>query len=285
MAREATVHWHSGIELFARICHVTTDLATDDPLSLQHIRILGTRVHMVQIPDVVALLMQWVADRSRPRWVVVADMHAIIEAHKRPAFRAKIETADLTVPDGISLVKVARRKGVPLKRRVAGTDLMRAFFAVSQEQGLKHFFFGDTDETLACLREKLATAYPGMVIADCYSPPFRSVTPDEDADMIRRINEARPDVLWVGLGLPKQEQWIYEHRSRLNVPVVLGVGAAFKFLAGTVRRAPGWLGDLGLEWLWRLAHEPRRLWRRVMIEGPQFVGHVMLELSGLRRYS
>ena len=91
--------------------------------------------------------------------------------------------------------------------------------------------------------------------------------------MIRRINEARPDVLWVGLGLPKQEQWIYEHRSRLNVPVVLGVGAAFKFLAGTVRRAPGWLGDLGLEWLWRLAHEPRRLWRRVMIEGPQFVGH------------
>src|SRR5262245_47322839 len=111
---------------------VTTDLVTDDPLSLQHIRILGTRVHMVQIPDVVTLLMQWVADRSRTRWVVVADMHAIIEAHKRPSFRAKIETADLTVPDGISLVKVARRKGVPLKRRVAGTDLMHAFFAASQ---------------------------------------------------------------------------------------------------------------------------------------------------------
>jgi N-acetylglucosaminyldiphosphoundecaprenol N-acetyl-beta-D-mannosaminyltransferase len=265
---------------------MTTDRQIPGARAIQQIRILGTPVHMVQIPDVVGLMMQWVAgDRSCPHWIVVADMHAIIEAHKRPAFRSKIETADLTVPDGISLIQVARRKGVPLAKRVAGTDLMNAFFAASQTRGLKHFFFGDTNGTLVRLRQNLVQSYPGMVIADCYSPPFRPVTPEEDAEMIRRINDARPDVLWVGLGLPKQEQWIYDHRAQLHVPVVLGVGAAFKFLAGTVQRAPGWLGDLGLEWLWRLAHEPRRLWRRVMIEGPQFVGHVVLELSGLRRYS
>ena len=265
---------------------MTAELAVSEHALIRQIRILGTPVHMVQISDVVGLMMQWVAgDRARPHWVVVADMHAIVESYKRPEFRSKIETADLTVPDGISLVKVARCKGVPLQKRVAGTDLMKAFFAASQARALKHFFFGDTDETLARLREKLAQSYPGMVIVGCYSPPFRSITPEEDAAMIRRINEARPDILWVGLGLPKQEQWIYDHRAQLDVPVVLGVGAAFKFLAGTVQRAPGWLGDLGLEWLWRLAHEPRRLWRRVIIEGPQFVGHVALELSGLRKYS
>lgn len=103
--------------------------------------------------------------------------------------------------------------------------------------------------------------------------------------LIAKINDAKPDVLWVGLGLPKQERWIFEHREQLRVPVVVGVGAAFKFLAGTVRRAPAWVGDHGFEWLWRLAHEPKRIWRRVLIAGPQFVGHVVLELAGLRKYN
>ena len=265
---------------------MTAEVAVSERPPIQQIRILGIPVHMVQIPDVVALMTDWITHhRDRTHWVVVADMHAIIEAHKRPMFRSKIETADLTVPDGISLIKVARRKGVPLKTRVTGTDLMKAFFAHHQHTGVKHFFFGDTDHTLTRLRAKLGETYPGMIIADCYSPPFRPMTPEEDAAMIQRINDARPDVLWVGLGLPKQEQWIYDHRAQLHVPLVLGVGAAFKFLAGTVTRAPGWVGEFGLEWLWRFAHEPRRLWRRIMIEGFQFVGHVVLELSGLRKYS
>jgi N-acetylglucosaminyldiphosphoundecaprenol N-acetyl-beta-D-mannosaminyltransferase len=265
---------------------VRPELAAGERPSIQQIRILGIPVHMVQIPDVVALMTDWIThERDRLHWIVVADMHAIIEAHKRREFRSKIETADLTVPDGISLIKVARRKGVPLKTRVTGTDLMKAFFSRHQHSGMKHFFFGDTDETLARLRKRLEQTYSGITIADCYAPPFRSLSIEEDAAVIRRINEAQPDVLWVGLGLPKQEQWIYTHRAQLNVPLVLGVGAAFKFLAGTVTRAPGWIGELGLEWLWRFAHEPRRLWRRIIIEGPQFVGHVALELSGLRKYS
>jgi len=250
------------------------------------IRILGVPVHMVQIPDVVGLMTDWAGhEQARPRWIVVADMHAIIEAHKRSEFRAMIRTADLTVPDGISLIKVARRKGVPLRTRVAGTDLMKAFFRHTQQSGLTHYFYGDTEETLTHLVRKLGENFPGTAIAGTYSPPFRPLTAEEDEAVIRRINEARPDVLWVGLGLPKQERWIYEHRDRLDVPLVLGVGAALKFLAGTVQRAPDWVGELGLEWLWRFAHEPRRLWKRVMIEGPQFVGLVALELSGFRKFS
>lgn len=265
---------------------MSTELAVKERMAIQQIRILGIPVHMVQIPKVVELMTDWIVrERHRTHWVVVADMHAIIHAYNQRDFRAKIETADLTVPDGVSLIKVARRKGVPLKTRVTGTDLMKAFFAHHQQTGIKHFFFGDTDQTLAVLQDKLEAAYPGMIIADRYSPPFRPLTPEEDAAIVRRINRAQPDVLWVGLGLPKQEQWIYDHRAQLNVPLVLGVGAAFKFLAGTVQRAPAWVGELGLEWLWRFAHEPRRLWRRIMIEGPQFVGHVALELSGLKKYS
>jgi len=256
------------------------------PAAMSQIRVLGVPVHMVQIPEVVSLMTEWAThEQERPRWIVVADMHAIFEAHKQPAFGAMIRQADLTVPDGISLIKVARRKGVPLRTRVAGTDLMKAFFKHTQGSGLTHYFYGDTPRTLTQLGLKLRDEFPGTAIAGWHSPPFRPMTAQEDEAIIREINRAGPDVLWVGLGLPKQEQWIYEHLDRLEVPLILGVGAAFKFLAGTVQRAPAWVGELGLEWLWRFACEPRRLWKRIMIEGPQFVGLVALELAGWRKFS
>jgi N-acetylglucosaminyldiphosphoundecaprenol N-acetyl-beta-D-mannosaminyltransferase len=248
--------------------------------------VLGVPVHAVQIPEVVSLMRDWTAHgRGRPRWIVAADMHAIVEAHNRPEFRAILRRADLVVPDGISLIKVARYKGVPLSKRVAGADLMREFFRYTQGAGLAHYFYGDTSQTLAQLCRRLREEFPGTVVAGSHSPPFRPLTEEEDDAVVREINRARPDVLWVGLGLPKQERWIFEHLDRLDVPLVLGVGAAFKFLAGTVRRAPAWVGELGLEWLWRFACEPRRLWKRVMIEGPQFVGLVALDLAGWRKFS
>jgi N-acetylglucosaminyldiphosphoundecaprenol N-acetyl-beta-D-mannosaminyltransferase len=248
--------------------------------------IAGLPVHMVQIPEVVSLMTDWVCfDRRRAHWIVVADMHAVVEAHRRIEFRRMLDDADLIVPDGIGLVRVAQWKGVPLRARVAGTDLMKAFFTHTKDMGLRHYFLGDTVETLNLLQSNLERTYPGFTIAGTCSPPFRSLTPDEDDAIVRQINDANPDVLWVGLGLPKQERWIFEHRHRLNVPLVLGVGAAFKFLAGTVRRAPDWVGELGFEWLWRFAHEPRRLWKRIMIEGPQFVRLVLLELAGWRQFS
>jgi N-acetylglucosaminyldiphosphoundecaprenol N-acetyl-beta-D-mannosaminyltransferase len=248
--------------------------------------IVGLPVHMIQIPEVVSLMTDWVCfDRGRAHWIVVADMHAVVEAHQRVEFRRMLDHADLIVPDGIGLVRVAQWKGVPLRARVAGTDLMKAFFTRTKDMGIGHYFLGDTAETLSLLQTNLERTYPGFTIAGICSPPFRSLTPDENDAIVQRINDTNPDVLWVGLGLPKQERWIFEHRHRLNVPLVLGVGAAFKFLAGTVQRAPAWIGELGFEWMWRFAHEPRRLWKRIMVEGPQFVGLVVLELAGWRRFS
>jgi len=116
------------------------------------------------------------------------------------------------------------------------------------------------------------------------SPPFRALAPEEDAAIVALINDSRPDVLWVGLGLPKQERWIHEHLDRLRVPVIVGVGAAFGFASGRVSRAPEWIGRLGFEWVWRLAAEPRKLWRRDLLDGPRFLFHAFLETAGLRKY-
>jgi N-acetylglucosaminyldiphosphoundecaprenol N-acetyl-beta-D-mannosaminyltransferase len=260
-----------------------------EPFNTAHLpclSIIGLPVHMVQIPEVVSLMTDWVCvDRRRCRWIVVADMHAVIEAHQRVEFRRMLDQADLIVPDGIGLVRVAQCKGASIQARVAGTDLMKAFFARTHGMGISHFFLGDTQETLRRLEANLERAYAGMTIAGSYSPPFRPLHSDEDEAIVQLINDTGPDVLWVGLGLPKQERWIFEHRHRLNVPLVLGVGAAFKFLAGTVNRAPDCVGQWGFEWLWRFAREPRRLWRRVMIDAPQFVGLASLDVTGLRKFS
>jgi N-acetylglucosaminyldiphosphoundecaprenol N-acetyl-beta-D-mannosaminyltransferase len=168
-------------------------------------------------------------------------------------------------------------------KRTPGAELMQAFFKVADKKGYRSFFYGDTEHTLVELRKKLATDYPGHEIAGTFSPPFRPLTQKEDQAVIQMINAAHPDVLWVALGLPKQERWIYERRYRLKVPIAIGVGAAFAFVSGDVRRVPEWIGDCGLEWLWRFIQEPAKLWKRDLIDGPRFLWHASLELVRERR--
>jgi len=252
---------------------------------LPMLKILGSRVHMVQLADVIGVIEQWIREPDgRCRRIVVTGFHGIWEAYKHPDFRRILNSADLWVPDGIAPVWVARRRGFRHAQRTPGADVMQAFFERANGKGYSSFFYGDTEEALAALREKLGRLYPGHRVAGTLSPPFRPVTPQEDEAQMKTINDARPDVLWVGLGLPKQDEWIFEHRNQLHVPIAAGVGAAFGFLSGRVRRAPAWMGDHGLEWLWRLIQQPRKLWRRDLLEGPRFLAHVLLELSGLREY-
>lgn len=249
------------------------------------IRILGTRVCMVQIPEVVGLMEYWIeAERSECHWIVVTGMHGVIEGHKDRKFQAILNSADLFIPDGFSLIWIARRRGFPLRERASGSELMRECCSLAASKGYRNFFYGDTEETLQLLTTRLKEDLPDLQVVGLYSPPFRPLSPEEDAEIVRRINEARPDILWVGLGLPKQERWIFEHRDRLKVPVAVGVGAAFKFISGQVRRAPAWVGNHGLEWLWRFLHEPRKLWRRALLDVPRFICLALLELSGLKRY-
>jgi N-acetylglucosaminyldiphosphoundecaprenol N-acetyl-beta-D-mannosaminyltransferase len=162
--------------------------------------------------------------------------------------------------------------------------LLWQFSELAHRHRYKYFFLGDTEETLAQLSDKLISEFPNLKVVGCSSPPFRPWTPEEDEAMVNMINRAGADVLWVGLGMPKQEQWISDHRDVLRVPVAVGAGASLKFLSGAVPRAPALICNLGFEWLWRLAQEPRRVWRRVLIDAPRFIVLVSLQMTGLRKY-
>ncbi len=239
--------------------------------NIPSMEVLGNKIDLVQIPDVIELMDFWIQqERETTHWIVNTGMHGVMEAKKSEAFKQMLKRCNLWTPDGISLVWLARLNGFKLKRRVAGPDLFHQFLMHSNAKGYKHYFYGDTGETLEALKKKLSEKTPNIKM-EAFSPPFRKLSAEEDAQVLRNINEAKPDVLWVGLGLPKQETWIFEHKDRLQVPVIVGVGAAFKFEAGTVKRAPAWMGNMGFEWLWRLFQEPKRVWRRVFVDAPQFV--------------
>jgi N-acetylglucosaminyldiphosphoundecaprenol N-acetyl-beta-D-mannosaminyltransferase len=250
-----------------------------------YIHILGNRVHMVEIPDVVELMEYWIeSEPHRCHHVVNTGMHGIMAAHRDPEFKAVLNGADLFAPDGMLVLLIARLRGFPLAKNKTGPELMWEFGRIANEKGYKYFIFGDTEDTLLLLAAKLTAAFPGLKIVGSYAPPFRPLTPEEDEAIVGAINRVAPDILWVGLGAPKQERWIFKHRDRLRVPVVVGVGASFKYLSGKAQRAPAWMRNHGFEWLWRLLQEPGRMWRRVLIDAPHFIGLVALELSGLKKY-
>lgn len=242
------------------------------------IEILGANVDHVTMGSAVEQITHWIAHPSdRTRFVVAAGFHGLWIGHQDPKFLSVLNSADLFCPDGIAPVWLSRLRGDPLPARVPGPDLMTSVLEKADQKGYASFFFGDKTNTLEALRHRLETQFQGHRIAGMISPPFRPLTRLEDEENVRRINEAQPDILWVGLGLPKQEVWIHQHLDRLNVPVAIGVGAAFGFLSGKVRRAPQRIGDAGFEWAWRLAAEPGKLWRRDLIDGPRFLFHALVD--------
>ncbi len=245
--------------------------------------VIGTSVHAVQFDDVILILEQWIAEGKQAHFVSVANVHVVTEARRNASFREVIEATDLCVPDGTPLIWVGRRHGYPLRRRVYGPDLLIEFCRSTAHRGYRHFFYGGAPGVADNLAQQLQTKFPGVAIAGTYSPPFRPLTPEEDAGAVRMINEADPDVLWVGLGAPKQERWIYEHLPVLRVPAVLAVGQAFDIHSGRVRPAPAWMANHGLEWLYRLVKEPRRLWRRYLVYNTEFLCYLLLDSLSPRR--
>jgi len=251
------------------------------PASEPSVSVLGSRVHLVSADRAVDHIEHWIDARDgHCRRVVVTGFHGLWEAHRNPALASILNSAELWAPDGIIPVWVARLRGHRNVERTPGAEIMEEFFVRSNARGYSSYFYGDTSETLSALRERLSRDYPGHRIAGAFSPPFRPLTPAEDREIVDRINAARPDVLWVGLGMPKQDIWIHERLNRLNVPVAIGVGAAFAFVAGTVQRCPDWIGRLGFEWVYRFLKEPKKLWRRDLIDGPRFLLRLGLEIVG-----
>ncbi len=247
-----------------------------DVTQLPHVDILGNRIHLIDTALAVDYIEDWVDHpRTKPARMIVTGFHGLHCAMEDPAFKAILGQAELFVPDGIAPIWIARRLGKNVSGRVTGAELMRCYFERADKKGYSSFFFGDTVETLTKLRRTLKENYPGHKIAGMYSPPFREHKQEEKQAMIDTINQARPDVLWVGLGLPKQERWIAENYHKLNVPVAIGVGAAFGFHSGQIKRVPKRVGDAGFEWVWRFLAEPKKLWRRDAIDGPRFIARII----------
>lgn len=256
------------------------ELPPDSGSGTARFPVLGVGVSAVQIPQVIEILQRWILERSGPHYVAVTGMHGVTEAQYDPQFRAILRRADLVVPDGMPLVWIGRWRGFPLKRRVYGPELMATFFEQTGDR-YRHFFYGGGPGVAERLSQVAGQRY-GIRVVGTYCPPFRQLTPEEDSAAMQVIEDARPDCLWIGLSTPKQERWMYEHLSKLSVPVMLGVGAAFDLNAGTLKQAPSWMRENGLEWLFRLAAEPTRLWRRYVISGSRFAWNVSLELLGLK---
>lgn len=245
--------------------------------------ILGVGIHAITLAETVNRLSGWIDARHR-HYVSACTVHTVMECRRSPAMRRAVNGAGLAVPDGMPLVWLARRlSGVDVSR-VYGPDLLRAMCAHSVTAGYSHYFYGGAPGVAAALAQNLHQRFPGLRVAGHYSPPYRPAYAPEEPAVIEQINTAAPDIIWVGLGTPKQDLWMAAHRAQLAAPVLVGVGAAFDFFTGRVAQAPGWMQSSGLEWLFRLSQEPRRLWYRYLVYNPLFVSLVALQLVGLKKY-
>jgi N-acetylglucosaminyldiphosphoundecaprenol N-acetyl-beta-D-mannosaminyltransferase len=231
--------------------------------------ILGVRIHATTYTEATEQIIEW-AQEERARAIFAANVHMLMEGYDDPGFRAILNSADLVTPDGMPLVWGLRIAGLGDAERVYGPRLMLRVCAAAASHGVPIGLYGGAPDTLDILRTTLLDRFPGLSIPYAWSPPFRPLADDERSDMVASIRASGARILLVSLGCPKQEQWIHSQRDELSLPM-LGVGAAFDFISGRKRQAPPLVQAMGLEWLFRLCAEPRRLWRRYLKHNPRFV--------------
>lgn len=242
--------------------------------------ILGMRVDATSYPDACRRVIHW-AHRAESRYVCVATVNNVMESYDSAAFRRIMNAADLVTPDGMPLVWGLRLLGVPRATRVYGPDLTPLLLQAAEREGLPVGFHGAAPPVIHRLLEAVQRRFPSLRIGYACAPPFRPQTPEEDEETVRQIRRSGARILFVGLSTPKQERWMAAHRGRVPA-VMLGVGAAFDFLAGVKPQAPRWMQSAGLEWLFRFASEPRRLWRRYLRHNPRFLAWFTLQVLASR---
>jgi len=249
---------------------------------MERIQVSNVKINPIQISQVIKIMAGWIDEKSLGNYVVIANAYDFALCLRDEKIREASNSSSLTVPDGFSLLLLARLYGYSLKKRVYGPQLMEEALEVFQNKEYSHFFYGSTDKILDKLEENVKKKYPKARIAGRFSPPFRQLTNDEESRIIEMINSSNADVLWVGLGCPKQQLWMFEHKDKIKVPVMIGVGAAFDFLAGIKPQAPKWMQNSGLEWLFRLVSEPKRLWKRYLLANTVFLGVFIREFFRIK---
>jgi N-acetylglucosaminyldiphosphoundecaprenol N-acetyl-beta-D-mannosaminyltransferase len=231
--------------------------------------VLGIHVSVTDMEHTVGTFARWI-DAGVRHLVCVSDMNALLHARADSELTKVYNTSGMTLPDGMPLVWAGKKAGFDQMERVCGPDLIERVMAEAEQRGWSQYFYGGADGVAEQLRDTFTARHPGLKVAGVYSPPYRALSAEEDAAIVDKLNEAKPDIIWIGLGAPKQERWMAEHRDRLDAAILIGVGAAFDFHTGRLDRAPGWMQKAGLEWSYRLYKEPRRLWRRYVLGIPRF---------------
>jgi len=253
------------------------------PDEIRSREILGLPIAMTDYAEAMDVMDGMIARRDRG-WVCAVAVHAVMVAQRDPEMRRALVESSLTVPDGMPLVWAANLLGGDLPNRVYGPELMERYSRRCVEKGHRVWLYGGRDQgSLVQLALSMRREYPGIQIVGGYSPPFRDLSEEEADELAEQINSARPDMLWVGIGVPKQEKWMARMRDRLEVPVMCGVGAAFDFHAGRISQAPRWMQERGLEWTYRIGQEPRRLLPRYMYYNPRFLAAFARQMATERR--
>jgi N-acetylglucosaminyldiphosphoundecaprenol N-acetyl-beta-D-mannosaminyltransferase len=248
------------------------------------VNVLGVGVSAINMSMALEELSRWIAQRDR-QYVSVCNVHSVMECRRDPRLRAIVNAAGMTTPDGMPLVWLARLSGQRQVSRVYGPDLMLAELQSSLTTGHRHYFYGGRPGVADRLAAAMSTRFPGVRIAGTFAPPMGTAQELCTQEAAAAINAAAADIVWVGVSSPKQEFWMACMRPLLQAPVLIGVGAAFDFHSGTVAQAPGWMQRAGLEWLFRLLTDPRRLWRRYLIDNPWFLFELGRQKLGLKRFT
>ncbi|MCK9602802.1 MAG: WecB/TagA/CpsF family glycosyltransferase [Candidatus Omnitrophica bacterium] len=246
---------------------------------LKKFDLFGVNISAINMEYILESVENSILNKDRI-YISTCPVGTVIECQKDEQVLKSVNSADLVTPDGMPVVWLGRLKGHKDITRVYGPDLMWEICAISENKGYRNYFYGSTPEVLSGLRKRLLVCLPGLKIAGYFSPPFYPLTEEEDKKIINMINNCKADILWVGLGSPKQDIWMHEHRDAIGAPVIIGVGAAFDFLSGLKKQAPRWMQRSGLEWLFRLITEPKRLWKRYLLGNSLFM---ILIVRGLIR--
>lgn len=247
------------------------------------VNVLGVGISAIDLDSAVSVVSRAVSQRVKG-YICVTGVHGVSEAQQDVEFRRVLNGAMLNTPDGMPMVWMGRLQGFPSIARVYGPDLMLRLCATGLDQGFTHFFYGGQPGVAEELKSRLEQRFPGIKIVGTYSPPFRPLTPKEEADLVTRVSVLQPDLFWVGLSTPKQERFMAANWRKLDARIFLGVGAAFDFHSGRVPQAPIWMQRSGLEWLYRLAREPKRLWKRYLKNNPLFVLRALGQLTHLKTF-
>lgn len=250
---------------------------------IEKVNILGVGINAIQMDNAISKMEEWI-EKNEPHYVCVCNVNTIMECQKDERLRDIVNSAGLATPDGMPLVWLSKLNGYPYTERVYGPDLILAFCRVAQKKGYSNFFYGGASSVPEKLVQNLHKRFPRLKVVGTYSPPFRSLTQEEDQAVIEMINKASPDVIWVGISTPEKEKWMADHLGSIVAPVMVGVGAAFNFFSGQIKQAPKWMQRSGLEWFFRLSQEPERLWYRYSIYNPLFVLNLALQWIGLRKF-